>query len=82
VKIKKFKFWKVETFDRELTLVISGSNSDSESHISSVMSFGTCMQNLTSFRVDLICFGTSFGSCKIWKFICSICGAIHSFDVV
>jgi len=46
------------------------------------MSFGTCLQILTSFRVDLIWFGAS---CRSWKFISSlssIWGVIHSFDVV
>jgi len=48
-EIGKLKVRKVERFDRELTLWISGSDCDFESWNSSVMSFRTCMQNLRLF---------------------------------
>jgi len=81
-KIRKLKVWKVERFDRELTLGISGSDCDSDSLNISFMSFGTCIHNFTSFRVYLIWFGASCKSCKFISSLSSIWGVIHSFDIV
>lgn len=62
VKFKMLKVWKVDGFDREMTLIISGSDFCSGSWNRSVVSFGICIQNLRSFGVDLIWFGMNFGS--------------------
>jgi len=62
LKWRKSNFWK---FGQEVDFLISGSECDSESWNNSVMLFGTFLQNLTSFRVDLLGFGTGFRSWKI-----------------
>ena len=62
MKVVNLKIWNVHKFDQKLTLMISGSDCGSKNINSFVKSFGTCVQNLSSFRVDLIWFGTSFGS--------------------
>jgi len=61
-KVGNLKVWKVHKFDRELTLRISDSDCGFGNWNNAVMSFRTCVQNLSSFRVDSICFGASFGS--------------------
>lgn len=52
-KVRKFNIWKVGKFDRELTLLISGSYSDSGSWNRSIMSFMTCVHNLKPIGVVL-----------------------------
>jgi len=47
--IGKLKFGS--RFDRGLTLLISGSDCDSGSWCRLVLSFGICMQNMSSFEV-------------------------------
>ena len=61
-KVRKLEVWKVKKFDRELTLILSGWNCCSRSWNRFDMSFGTCVQNLRSFRIDLIWFSTNFES--------------------
>jgi len=61
-KVGNLMVWNVHKFDRELTLMISGLICGSGNWNSFIMSFGTYVQNLRSFRVDLIWFCTSFGS--------------------
>lgn len=62
MKVKKLKVWKVERFNWELTLLISGSNFGYGSWNRSIVSFVTSMQNLRSIGVDLLWFGLSLES--------------------
>ena len=61
-KVRKLKVWKVEKFDGELTLLISGRHFGSGIWNSSVVSIMTCVQNSRSIERDLIGFGISFRS--------------------
>jgi len=51
-------------FDQELTILIPGSDSDSESWSMSKISIRTCVQNLISIGLDLIGFGVECRSLK------------------
>ena len=55
--------------------MISGLECDFESWNSSVMSFGTCLQNLVSFGVDLIWFGRLVAILEVLE----VHGDFHAF---
>ena len=66
MKVGKVEVWRVEKFDRELTLLLQGSDFGFGSWNRSIVSFMTCVQNLRLIGVGLIGFGID---CRSWKSI-------------
>ena len=79
LKWRKLNFWEVGL---GVNFLISGSDSNSGSCNRFVGSFMTCVQNLNSFRIDLIGFGVVCENLKFQSSLGMNWGMIRGFSIV